>query len=487
MKNKFTAIGFFALCCFFGIKSDVNAQQNSISLNKKGISVYFKIETSSPRTSKVNFNSVYFTGYEDAEKESRIHRVLGDRASGAYFGYDLIIESGDAPNKFRVSVKPLSIMPPERLRLNDLTAHALPKYPADLMIEDGDTIALDLLVNQQTKVKIVDLIKITAKRPSAADSFGFGAATGGAGFNPSASSGGFGASAGGGFNKQPARDFTPNDVKLRLTVPKLLVNGAASPARGADWNGSIEGSIIYIYVPEKGRFVFSLFQRDGFDFSKAGVVENDKINFQANGDSYELVSAAPIVSGGGNWTLWVLSDTDYQPDATFGAASADHIQYGAADAVEFLLSRKPPQNRRARIESARNVTGNSLQKWLEDDVRYIVTDAEKQAFAGLNTDEERERFIESFWKRRDDKPETKENEFRREYYNRFAYANQNFAAGKTAGWLTDRGRIFITRGKPSEIRKNAAGETWFYQSENGESVEFEFKADGNGGDLRLQQ
>jgi hypothetical protein len=92
--------------------------------------------------------------------------VIGDKTNGAYFGYDLVIETAaDAPNKFKVSFKPLSTNPPEQMRLINSAIRSLPKYPEDMIVEDGDTIALDILFNPQTKVKIVDLIKITTKRP----------------------------------------------------------------------------------------------------------------------------------------------------------------------------------------------------------------------------------------------------------------------------------------------------------------------------------
>ena len=151
--------------------------------------------------------------------------------------------------------------------------------------------------------------------------------------------------------------------------------------------------------------------------------------------------------------------------------------------------RDAPQKRRRVSNSTAQANIKSFyQKWLESDVRYIVTEAEKQTFSQLNTDEEREQFIESFWQRRDSKPETKENEFRREYYNRISYANQNFAFGETAGWLTDRGRIFITHGKPDTVQTISSGEMWTYKSLAGigDNIRFEFVNSATKGDLRLQ-
>ncbi|HYP49865.1 MAG TPA: GWxTD domain-containing protein [Pyrinomonadaceae bacterium] len=478
MKNKYVLAMCLAFCCFLAAANDAAAQQASVSFNKKGISVIFKIETSSPEATKQSFGSVYFTGYNETEKESRVHRVLADKASGVYFGYDLVIESQAEPNKFKVSIKPLSINPPEQMRLSDLTIRSLPKYPEDMIVEDGDTIALDVLVNPQTKVKIVDLIKITTKKPqtSSDDSL----------FTSRASGSGFGSGGGDNlFNRQKAKDFTLNDVKLRLTSPKLLVNGAPSPIRGSQWEGIIEGSVIYLYIPEKGRFIFSLFPQDGFNFRKEAMLENSKIAFQANDERYELISSAPIVSNGGSWSLWILNDPDYKPDLALGS-TADLLQYGASDEVKYLLTQK---RRRVSNSTAQANTKSIYQKWLDGDVRYIATEAERAAFSQLNTDEEREQFIESFWLTRDPKPETKENEFRREYYNRISYANQNFASGETAGWLTDRGRIFITHGKPDAVQTISSGEMWTYKSLAGvgDNIKFEFVDSAAKGELRLRQ
>ncbi len=125
--------------------------------------------------------------------------------------------------------------------------------------------------------------------------------------------------------------------------------------------------------------------------------------------------------------------------------------------------------------------------WLEKDVTYIITDDERKAFKKLQTDEEREAFIEEFWRRRDPDPDTEENEYREEYYERIAYANENFAFASLQGWRTDRGRIHILYGPPDEIRKTAAGEIWKYRFIRGQGgVEFEFVDVSGTGELRLK-
>ncbi len=99
------------------------------------------------------------------------------------------------------------------------------------------------------------------------------------------------------------------------------------------------------------------------------------------------------------------------------------------------------------------------KKWLEEEVPYIITDEERSAFLQLQTNEEREQFIEGFWQRRDPTPDTVENEFKEEHYRRIAYANERFSSG-IPGWRTDRGRIYIMWGPPDEIESHSAGSTY---------------------------
>jgi len=108
----------------------------------------------------------------------------------------------------------------------------------------------------------------------------------------------------------------------------------------------------------------------------------------------------------------------------------------------------------------------ALRKWLDEDVAYVITNEERAAFKALKTDEEREQFIEQFWLRRDPTPDTVENEFKEDHYERIAYANERFASG-IPGWKTDRGRIYILYGKPDEIESHPSGGTYDRPIEEG--------------------
>jgi TonB family protein len=100
---------------------------------------------------------------------------------------------------------------------------------------------------------------------------------------------------------------------------------------------------------------------------------------------------------------------------------------------------------------------SKYDRWLNQDVPYIITEQERTAFKGLTTDEERDKFVEQFWARRDPAPGAPENAFKVEHYRRIAYADELFGAIALAGWKTDRGRIYIMYGPPDEIESHPSG------------------------------
>jgi GWxTD domain-containing protein len=124
------------------------------------------------------------------------------------------------------------------------------------------------------------------------------------------------------------------------------------------------------------------------------------------------------------------------------------------------------KERKAKEKQLRKELATPYRKWLNEDVTYIITDEERTAFVRLQTDEEREQFIENFWLRRDPSPDTIENEFREEHYRRIAYANEHYASG-IPGWKTDRGRIYITYGPPDEIDDHSSGGSYNRPPEEG--------------------
>src|SRR5262250_1289979 len=117
----------------------------------------------------------------------------------------------------------------------------------------------------------------------------------------------------------------------------------------------------------------------------------------------------------------------------YATSSLSHLRYGVSNSLRSFSSL-----RRRKEEKLRKELETPYRKWLNEDVAYIITDEERTAFKRLQTDEEREQFIENFWLRRDPTPDTIENEFKEEHYRRIQYANDHFASG-IPGWKADRG------------------------------------------------
>lgn len=158
------------------------------------------------------------------------------------------------------------------------------------------------------------------------------------------------------------------------------------------------------------------------------------------------------------------------------------------------------KSRKTKVED-----NKAFLEWPRKDVSLIITPEEQKAYDKLRTNEERENFIAEFWRRRDPTPDTEENEYKDEYYERIAYANEHFSSGKP-GWLTDRGRIYVKWGKPDDVESHPAGgpyerayyegsgaattypfERWFYRNipNVGSGIEVEFVDPSGSGEYRI--
>src|SRR6202045_4976917 len=154
-------------------------------------------------------------------------------------------------------------------------------------------------------------------------------------------------------------------------------------------------------------------------------------------------------------------DSKAKADQSSGDSSKDSS--GQVDPLKRPLSAK---EKKANGKRFKQEVSGSYKKWLDEDVRWIITDEERSAFRQLSNDEERDQFIEAFWQRRDPPPDTIENEFKEEHYRRIAYANEHFPAG-IPGWKTDRGRMYIMYGPADEIESHPSGGTYERPREEG--------------------
>ncbi|MBC7899265.1 MAG: GWxTD domain-containing protein [Saprospiraceae bacterium] len=181
------------------------------------------------------------------------------------------------------------------------------------------------------------------------------------------------------------------------------------------------------------------------------------------------------------------------------------LSFGTVTAFAQKDKDKPSQDPTTNVRKVKPELKEAYKKWRNTDVAYIITKEEKRAFDALATDEERENFIENFWRRRDPNPDTEENEYREEYYERIAYANEHYTSG-IPGWKTDRGRTYIAWGKPDSVESHPSGgsydrpsyegggstttypfEIWFYRHLDGigDGLEIEFVDPTGTGEYRI--
>lgn len=139
---------------------------------------------------------------------------------------------------------------------------------------------------------------------------------------------------------------------------------------------------------------------------------------------------------------------------------------GTAEKPDPLKRRLSDREKRQQLGELKRELKGEYKTWVDQDVRWIITDQELQAFKSLSNDEERDQFIEAFWQRRNPNPDSPENEYRETHYQRIAYSNEHFAAGKP-GWRTDRGHIYIAYGKPDSIDSHPSGGNYERPMEEG--------------------
>ena len=178
---------------------------------------------------------------------------------------------------------------------------------------------------------------------------------------------------------------------------------------------------------------------------------------QFPGSSFRLRRAVLFLSLiATTFPLWARAQAEDKSDA-------DNPPASQVDPLKRPLTEK---QRKENAKSLRGEIGKVYKKWLNEDVAWIISDEERDAFKRLSNDEERDNFIEQFWLRRDPTPDTVENEFKEEHYRRFAYANEHFPAG-IPGWKSDRGKMYIMYGPADEIESHPSGGSYQRSQEEG--------------------
>lgn len=213
------------------------------------------------------------------------HRYLLDPSQRKYFGYDASFEPVPGTKEIRFVMRALSLTP-AKLNLKDPETWSplpLPKYPPPQTLHDGDKLQFELMTNPNTGQRIVEHIELrlnsTPVDPPA----------------PTVS----------------PRDFRADDVDFELNGLLLTING--KPVDDAPRSVSMHGSPLWIYMPKRGRYVFSLAPRPDLGFQRAGQLFGGWMTFRVAGEELRIKSDRNIVPGGGTYHLYVHHDPSYRP------------------------------------------------------------------------------------------------------------------------------------------------------------------------------
>jgi hypothetical protein len=291
MRSKIWALLVCVHCLGLGAAAQSPAKRQLVLPVTNGGFVAFRSEMSGPGSAQKKDDSLAALLYSQAVAGDNrvIHRVLTDSEHRVVFAYDLAINSDPVTKKFSLMVLPAD----EAFRrsfLKDsapLKAHegfaTFPKSTTTQTLDDGDAVSLELLVNRESGVKIVDVVKVTFDRSSLRDS----------------------------YLEAAPKDFTLDAVSLTVKSYELIIDG--NPAGKGKSKLGCAGSLLWFYIPDRGRFIFSLVPREGYAFQRIGLLDDNRIEFEYNGEFYEWTSGDSILPNGGVWNLWVLHDPGYTP------------------------------------------------------------------------------------------------------------------------------------------------------------------------------
>jgi hypothetical protein len=251
-----------------------------------------------------------------------IHRIMLDRRSRTYFGYDVVVAPMGEAGRYRVTFRPLTLSPQAAAQVvpgpvSEWASLPSPEFAPVEAVGAGEVLALELLRNGDTGQRIVDYVTVQdpSRRFSGFDAIPdrqFAFATG------------------------EARDFRAEDVELRVRAPRLTVNGTPVESTAADFV-DVTGPFVWFYAPNRGRFVLSLAPRPELGFQRTGEVRGTLLEFRIADDVFALSSGVRIAPGQAVFNLYVLHDPAWKP--TYAFADTSKLIMGSAPDADTLFPR----------------------------------------------------------------------------------------------------------------------------------------------------
>ena len=191
--------------------------------------------------------------------------------------------------------------------LGRVEANFLSNYPKPLTINNGDTLALEVLGNARTGARLVDYFLISdgpvALEKSSAQAV-----------NP--------------------RPLTISDIELGIF--NFEVRRDAQSIFKSE--GGVRGRFIWLDVPRVGRFILTLAsEAETNGFESTAYVSGQQLVFDHGGNRYEIATKEPIIPASGTFSLWLRHDPTFSnPALNPFNRSADEFGIGAADDLGFV-------------------------------------------------------------------------------------------------------------------------------------------------------
>ena len=244
-------------------------------------------------------------------------RTILDSANLEYFGYEVLLEE-QQPGTYRATFGPAGFTSLEMASMSATSKQwslRTPPLPESKIVHDGDVISVELMADAATGEKLIEDITVQPFNPRimmpSTMAGRVGNLPGQTGARPPTVEG-------------PARDFSAGDAEMRLTQPRLTINGVeesftsqSQPGlprlSGIPLSRNASGPLVWFYVPGKGRYILSLTARPELDFKQAGELRGGLIKFTLDGDTFTVECPIEIAEGHAPYNLYVLRDALYEP------------------------------------------------------------------------------------------------------------------------------------------------------------------------------
>jgi len=191
-------------------------------------------------------------------------------------------------------------------------ANFLGKYTAPITVNDGDLLAVDVLQNPRTGVKLVDYFRISGRRPLMGDDNSPKVAV-------------------------TARPIGIENIEFMIENFDLRLNGKEIYAS----KGGIGGRYFWLDIPQTGRFIFSLTPLSEADgFHRDAYLARQQIVFNHGDDTYILTSERPIVTASGTFNLWMRRDPGFSFPTRWPDQAGTYFSIGAADSLPLQTRRE---------------------------------------------------------------------------------------------------------------------------------------------------